>query len=149
MGRRPHSSRHDLGLELSGICDRARSLWNRRARSMPFPQSGALQTQRILLKRRRPNGVIVATTAPTHCHYTRIAPKPGARYILCEKPMGVSLAESTNASGLPARQFKTRDQHQMRFMSSTPGKAIVGTEAFGGLAVGAGGAGGAWPGGGL
>src|SRR5260370_4873358 len=93
MGRRHIQVVHDLGLELSGICDQSSESLEIAGQEYAVPSERRFTDASDLLKEKRPECVIVATTAPTHCHYTRIAAEAGARYLLCEKPLGVSLAE--------------------------------------------------------
>ena len=71
----------------------------------------------------------------SHCAYTSLAAEAGARYILCEKPMGVSLAECDRMMEVCSRHgTRLAVNHQMRFMEQyTASKRIVQSEAFGGL----------------
>jgi predicted dehydrogenase len=83
----------------------------------------------------RPELVVVATTAPSHCDLTCQAAEGGARAILCEKPMAISLAECDRMiEKCRCHDVRLAVNHQMRFMEQyTEPKRITHTEAFGGL----------------
>jgi predicted dehydrogenase len=83
----------------------------------------------------RPECVIVATTADSHCALTCRAAERGARYILVEKPMAVSLAECDRMIEVCERHgAKLAVNHQMRFMEQyTEPKRLSATDAYGGL----------------
>jgi len=88
-----------------------------------------------LMKKAKPECVIVATTAPTHSSSTCQAAEAGAKYILCEKPMAVSLAECDRMIEVCKRRgARLAINHQMRFMEQyTEPKRVVQSKAFGGL----------------
>lgn len=135
MGRRHIQVVRELGLTLVGICD-----LNTEAMSVATEEYGIsidlhFNNARELLLQTKPECVIIATTAPTHCEYTCMAVEHGAKYILCEKPMAVSLSEcdrmidvcNKNGTALAVN-------HQMRFMEQyTESKRIVESDEFGGL----------------
>ncbi|HEY8151527.1 MAG TPA: Gfo/Idh/MocA family oxidoreductase, partial [Vicinamibacteria bacterium] len=135
MGRRHVKVVRDLGLELVGLADASAPALEA-ARSEDGVPADALFTEVArLLEERRPECVVVATTTPGHGDLTCRAAEAGARFILCEKPMAVSLAECD-------RMLKTCRQrgtqlainHQMRFMEQyTVPRALLESEAFGGL----------------
>lgn len=135
MGRRHIQVVKELGLNLVGICDS-----NPEALDLATEEQGVsaevhFAHPRRMLGETHPECVIIATTAPTHCAYTCLAAEAGARYISCEKPMGVSLAEcDLMIETCRARGASLAINHQMRFMQQyTEPKRIVQSEAFGGL----------------
>jgi predicted dehydrogenase len=135
MGRRHVRVVRDLGLQLVGVCDSSSetlALAEREQGILPDCQFGDVSS---MLHSTHPDCVIVATTAPTHGEYTCMAAEAGAKYILCEKPMAVSLAECARMIQVCGqRNVKLAINHQMRFMEQyTEGKQIVKSEAFGGL----------------
>jgi predicted dehydrogenase len=87
------------------------------------------------LKEVQPECVIVATTAPTHCEYTCLAAQSGAKYILCEKPMAVSLAECNRMLRTCAEHgARLAVNHPRRFMERySEAKRLVNSAAMGGL----------------
>ena len=136
MGRRHIQVVKEIGLELVGICDpnpEALALADKE-QGIPFGlhYSDALS----LLKEKKPECVVVATTAPTHCEYTCLAAELGAKYILCEKPKAVSMAECDRMLETCARHnTRLAINHQMRFMEQyTEPKRLINSDAFGGLA---------------
>jgi len=135
MGRRHIQVIRDLGLNLVGICD-----LNPDALSLATEEHGIkidlhFTDAHHLLRKTVPECVIIATTAPTHCEYTCLAAESGAKYVLCEKPMAVSLAECDKMLEVCARHgTKLAVNHQMRFMEQyTEPKRIIESDAFGGL----------------
>lgn len=135
MGRRHLTVARDKQLDVVGICDQ-----------FPEALAAAGEEQQIAPERRftdvfelfksaRPECVIVATHATSHCEYVCTAAESGARYILCEKPLAVSLAECDRMIDV-CRRFacKLAVNHQMRFMDQyTITKGITDSPAFGGL----------------
>ena len=83
----------------------------------------------------RPELVIVATTADSHCELTCMAAQQGARYVLCEKPMAVSIQECDRMIETCKRMnVGLAVNHQMRFMEQyTVPKTLFANEAYGGL----------------
>ncbi len=82
-----------------------------------------------------PECVIVSTTGPSHCDYTCAAAVAGARYVLCEKPMAISLAQCDHMIET-CRRNSTRlaVNHQRRFMQAyVKAKEIVNSDSFGSL----------------
>ena len=79
--------------------------------------------------------VIIATTAPSHAELTAKAASSGAKYILCEKPMALSIAECDSMIEV-CREFGSRlaINHQRRYMPRIKkSKEIIDNPDFGGL----------------
>jgi predicted dehydrogenase len=135
MGRRHVQVARELGLSVTAIVDRsAETLASARA-ELSIREGDAFTDVAPMLAAKKPEVVIVATTAPTHADFTVAAAKAGAKFILCEKPMATSLAdcdrmlEACRASGT-----KLAINHQMRFMEQyTRPKALLESEELGGL----------------
>ena len=135
MGRRHIQVVRDLGLELAGVCDSSPESLRLAETEHGVSSDRQFLEAKALLATTRPECVVVATTAPTHGEYTCLAAESGARYVLCEKPMAVSLAECDRMiRTCEARGTRLAVNHQMRFMEqyAVP-KAIIDSEAFGGL----------------
>jgi predicted dehydrogenase len=135
MGRRHIQVVRDLGLNLVGICD-----MNPDALSLATEEHGIttdlhFTDARHLLRHTKPECVIIATTAPTHSKYACLAAEAGAKYVLCEKPLAVSLTECDKMLEVCARHgTELAVNHQMRFMEQyTEPKRIIGSSEFGGL----------------
>jgi predicted dehydrogenase len=135
MGRRHIQVVGDLRLGLVGICDLNSAALSSAADEQGVPRELHYTEVNRLLKQTQPECVIVATTAPTHCEYTCLAAESGAKYILCEKPMAVSLAECDKMLEVCAHNgTELAVNHQMRFMEQyTETKRIIESDAFGGL----------------
>jgi len=135
MGRRHIQAAESVGLTLCGICDVSRESLALAEREQGVGPDRHFTDLDTMLARTQPDCLIVATTAPTHAQYTGAAAKAGVRYILCEKPMGISLEQCDQMIDLcRAHGAVLAINHQMRFMEQyvTP-KAIVESDAFGGL----------------
>jgi predicted dehydrogenase len=83
----------------------------------------------------RPEAVVIATTAPAHFPLVKAAVEAGARYILCEKPIAISLAEAEEMVALcNDAGVMLSINHQMRFMDNfTEAKRLAESEELGGL----------------
>jgi predicted dehydrogenase len=135
MGRRHIQVVSDLRLNLVGICDLNPEALSLATEEHTVSPELHFTDVRQLLKKTAPECVIIATTAPTHCEYTCLSAEAGARFVLCEKPMGVSLAECDRMLEACTRNgTELAVNHQMRFMEQyTEPKSIVESDAFGGL----------------
>lgn len=136
MGRRHVQVVRNAGLRLVGIADRSREALIQAQTEAQVPEQALHQDAAQLLAELRPECVIVATTAPSHLEFTRLAAEMGAKFVLCEKPMAVSLAECDGMIELCHRHGVTLGvNHQMRFMDQyTLPKQIVNAPEFGALA---------------
>ena len=135
MGRQHIQVARDLGLEVVGVCDESPEALVSAGEEQDIPPGQRFTNASALLDLTQPECVIVATTALSHCEYTCLAAAAGATYILCEKPMAVSLAQCDEMIDACGRhRVKLAINHQMRFMEQyTEPKRIVQSEAFGGL----------------
>ena len=135
MGRRHVQVVQDLGLSLVGICDQNPDALKQCQQENNVSPDKHYTSFEKMLQKTKPDCVIVATTSPMHCEYSCLAAESGAHYILCEKPMAISLAQCNRM----IKVCKQHDacltiNHQMRFMEQyTEPKKIINTEAFGGL----------------
>ena len=135
MGRRHIEAVRRLGFDLVGICDASRESLRLAGREQNVPAGLHFMEAPKMLESTRPDCVIVATTAPSHCAYTCLAAEAGVRLILVEKPMAVSLAECDQMIEACARHgAKLAVNHPTRFMPrSTEPKRLVSMPEFGGL----------------
>ena len=135
MGRRHVQAVRSLGLEVSAICDTSADSLALAEREHGITSDRHYTDLRELLRRRTPDGLIIATTAPTHAEYTCMAAAAGVKMILCEKPMAVSLSECDRMLRVCGDHgARLAINHQMRFMEQyVVPKTIVEAEAFGGL----------------
>jgi predicted dehydrogenase len=135
MGRRHIQVIRDLGLNLVGISDSKPEALSLATEESGIPADLHFTSAHHMLRQTKPECVIVATTAPSHCEYTCMAAESGAKFVLCEKPMAVSLAECDQMLKVCDRNgTELAVNHQMRFMEQyTESKQIIESELFGGL----------------
>ena len=136
MGRRHMQVVHEMGLDLVGICDHNSTALALAQSEQGIPAVLHYSDVKSLLGEKTPECVIVSTTAPTHAEYTCLAAEMGAKYILCEKPMGVSLSECDRMIEVCANTgARLAVNHQMRFMEQyIEPKRLMNSESYGGLA---------------
>jgi len=135
MGRRHLEAVARAGAPLVGVADPSEDARARALSEARLAPDAAFADARELLAKLRPECVIVATTADLHCELVCAAAESGARYILCEKPMAVSLAQcdrmmrSAEASGA-----RLAVNHQMRFQELyRTTKDLLASPGFGGM----------------
>jgi predicted dehydrogenase len=135
MGRRHVQVVKDLGLELAGLADANRDALAGAAAEHAIPEDRLFRDAAALLRDVRPECVVVSTTAPSHCVLTCLSAEAGARFVLCEKPMAVSLSECDRMlAACRAQGTQLAINHQMRFMEQyTAPRTLLESEAFGGL----------------
>jgi predicted dehydrogenase len=135
MGRHHIQVVKDLGLEVVGICDQSTDALDLATQEQGVSTTCYFNDAVEMLEKTNPECVMVATTATTHSKYTIMAAEAGAQYILCEKPMAVSLAQCDRMqAACSSRGVKLAINHQMRFMAQyQAAKEWADSEAFGGL----------------
>ena len=136
MGNRHIQVVKEMGLDLVGIADPNPEALKLAEKEQGVASELHFSDALMLLKEKRPECVVVATTAPTHCEYTIRSAELGAKYISCEKPMAISLAEcDLMLDACKKHGAKLAVNHQMRFMDQyvTP-KRLLNSAEFGGLA---------------
>jgi predicted dehydrogenase len=135
MGRRHIQVVKEMGLDLVGICDPNRDALASAEKEQGVSAELHYTEAMTLLEEKQPECVVIATTAPTHCELTSRSAELGAKYVLCEKPMAISLAECDQMLGACRKHgTKLAINHQMRFMDQyvTP-KQLINSADFGGL----------------
>ncbi len=135
MGRRHVEVVRHVGLELVGVFDVSQD-------SLKLAQDEYVLTSQLLFNdldklysEAKPECLIIATTADSHCALACKAAERGVKYVLVEKPMAVSLQECDLMLETCHRYgTKMAVNHQMRFMEQyTEPKRLFATEAYGGL----------------
>jgi predicted dehydrogenase len=136
MGRRHMEVVRRLGWDLAGVFDVSQDSLKLAQDEHGLANHQLFSTLDKLYAEIRPESVIIATTADSHCALTCMAAERGAKYILVEKPMAVSLEECDHMIETCKRYgAKLAVNHQMRFMEQyTEPKRLFNTEAYGGLA---------------
>lgn len=135
MGRCHVQVIKDMGMSLVGVCDQASESLETCQTKFQLSSSQLFSDAADLLKTTSPDCVIIATTSPTHCEYTCLAAEHGAKNILCEKPMAVSLEQCDRMIETCKKNNATLAiNHQMRFMEQYTGpKQMLQSESYGGL----------------
>jgi predicted dehydrogenase len=135
MGRRHVHVVQDLGFSLVGICDQNSDALKICQRENKVSSDKHFTNVEKMLKRIQPDCVIIATTAPTHHEYTCLAAESGVQYVLCEKPMAISLRQCDRMIAVCKKNGAILAiNHQMRFMEQyTVPKKIIYSDKFGGL----------------
>ena len=136
MGLRHLQVLAELGMNVVGLADRRDEAV---AQAKAEVGAGSAQGHAdgvAMLTATRPEAVVIATTAPSHAMVVEAAVANGARFILCEKPIGVSIAESERiVAACKAAGAKLAINHQMRFMAQyAEVKTLLGSDELGPLA---------------
>lgn len=117
MGMRHASVLRQVELPLEAISDINHDTCNKVGQEYGVNEKHRYSSAIDMLEQVRPELVVIATTAPSHHDLVVNAVANGARKILCEKPMGTSLAECENMiSVCKAAGVDLAINHQMRFM---------------------------------
>ncbi len=135
MGRNHIRVIREMGLDLVGICDpNQESLLLAQKEQAVLPDLHYTNAN-VLLGEKKPECVVIASTAPSHREYTELAAAFGAKYILCEKPMATSLVDcDAMIESCQNQGVHLAVNHQMRFMEQyVETKKLIESDAFGGL----------------
>jgi predicted dehydrogenase len=135
MGLRHLQVLQDIGVEIAAAADLQQQARGKAAAEFGISCGALFADAHEMIARVRPDLVIVATTAPSHCDLVCQAAENGARAILCEKPMAVSLAQCDQMiKACAVSGTRLAINHQMRFMEQyTKPKTIIADVSFGGL----------------
>lgn len=136
MGLRHLEVLRALKLDVIGASDLQEQARAKAAADYGVPATALFADAREMIEKTRPELLVVATTAPSHADFVCLGANNGARAILCEKPMAVSLADCDRMiDACTASGTRLAVNHQMRFMEQyTRAKEIVEDPSFGGLA---------------
>ncbi len=135
MGRRHIDAAKGLGFEVVGIHDPIAAAMDIAVSDHGISKDLCFVDANEMLQKQKPEGVVIASTAPSHSGLVVASANAGVKYILCEKPMAVSLAEcDVMISACKASNSVLAINHQMRFMEQYSSvKAMCETPEFGGL----------------
>ena len=135
MGRRHIQVVRQLGFDLVGVFDVSQASLKLAQDEYSLPDQLLFDNLDKVYSGAKPELLIIATTADSHCELTCMAAERGAKYVLVEKPMAVSLEECDRMIETCKRYgTKLAVNHQMRFMDLyTEPKRLFATEAYGGL----------------
>lgn len=135
MGRRHVQAARSVGLKVCGISDINPESVASAGSEYGVSVDRQFPTLDAMLQRTKPECLVIATTAPSHAAYTEAAAKAGVKYILCEKPMAISLDQCDRMIDVcRAHGSRLAINHQMRFMEQfLMPKRIIESDGFGGL----------------
>lgn len=136
MGRRHIEAVRRLGLSLAGIFDVSKESLQAARDEHALASNLLFSDLEQFYADARPECLVIATTADSHCALTCMAAGRGVKHILVEKPMAVSLEECDRMIETCHRHgVKLAVNHQMRFMEQyNEPKRLLATEAYGELA---------------
>ena len=135
MGRRHAHAIRKIGWSIAGVYDISRDSLRLAAEEHQLAAGQLFGDLEALFAQCRPDVVVIATNADTHCALTCLAAERGAKFILVEKPMAVSVAECDRMiEACQNAGAKLAVNHQMRFMPAyTVPKTLFQDPAFGGV----------------
>lgn len=135
MGVRHIQAARNLGMTVCGAADMSEQAVEAARLSQDISPEACFTDATDMLRTARPDAVVVATTADSHFALVVAAAKCGARYILCEKPMATSLAETDAMREACERAGALLAvNHQMQFMPHyVRVKALIGSDELGPL----------------
>ncbi|QXH48309.1 Gfo/Idh/MocA family oxidoreductase [Pseudomonas xanthosomatis] len=135
MGRRHIQVAMNLGFEVVGIYDLFQGAIDETLKEFPALADKVFSSAEALLDNAQGELLAVSTTAPSHAQFVCHAARSGFRYILCEKPMAVSLAEAdAMISACEASGAVLAVNHQMQFMEQyTKIREAIATGEYGDL----------------
>lgn len=135
MGTRHAAVIRNCGLSISAVADINAETAAKVGAELGVAPENCFTLPDELIRKVRPELLIIATTAPSHHTLVLEAAANGVRAILCEKPMGTSLAECEEMiEACGSAGVRLAINHQMRFMQHyiEPKKKVFSQE-FGGL----------------
>lgn len=135
MGRRHIHAIRKNGWTIEGVYDISLESLEQTAKEHGLKSGQLFSDLDELFARCSPEVVIIATNADTHCELTCLAAGRGAKFILVEKPMAVSIEECDRMiEACHAAGVGLAVNHQMRFMPAyTLPKELFRSPEFGGL----------------
>lgn len=135
MGRRHIQAVRELGHEVVGIVDVLPSSLSLARDEQGVPENLWFESAEALLDRAKPEMLIVATTATSHCRLVCLAAEHRVPIVLCEKPMAVSIEECDRMIEACAKGgSRLCVNHPMRHMEVyREAKRIVDGPDFGGV----------------
>lgn len=135
MGRRHIEAARRTGMTLVGAYDPLPSAVDTAVTEGNIRRESIYPSFEAMMVDCRPEALVVSSTAPSHADYVCRAAEAGVKYILCEKPMAVSLAECDRMiAACKHNGVRLGVNHQMQYMEQyTVVKSIAESPAFGGL----------------
>lgn len=135
MGRRHIEAAHNLEFDVVGVYDPVDMAVELAKREQGIVESQVFYSPQELLEVTQPDALVVASTAPSHCEYVCMAAAAGVNYILCEKPMAISISECDQMiEACQAAGAILAVNHQRRYMDRcSVVKTLTQSDRLGGL----------------
>lgn len=135
MGRKHIQAAQMLGFKLVGIFDPLEASLKNASNEFGLEESLCFSSVTKMLEEKKPDGIVIASTAPSHCTYVCLSASMGVKYILCEKPMAVSIQECNQMiDACKESGSLLAINHQMRFVEQYQLiKKLSNSPEFGGL----------------
>ena len=135
MGRNHIEVAKSMGFRIVGLFDTNPDSFHALADNCEFESSVFFNSVEDMLNLSMPDAVVVSTTAPSHCEYVVKAAESGVRFILCEKPMAVSIAECNQMiAACDKHGAVLAINHQMQYIEQYISvKELVNSSDMGGL----------------
>lgn len=135
MGLRHIQVARNLGWSIVGVTDSNAAAIQNAAEQFALGKNQLFASLDAMLRAAHPDALAIATTAPSHAPLVLQGAAYGVGYILCEKPMGVSIEQCESMiEECTTRGVKLAVNHQMRFMEQyTSIKERVDAPELGGL----------------
>lgn len=135
MGRRHIQVVKELGLEISGLCDKSQSAIEKTKAEFGFSNELFFDDAEKMLKKNHSELVVIATNSDSHYAFTKLAVETGARYVFCEKPMANSIADAMGMIEICEKNDVFLGiNHQQMFMDCYKNlKKVIKSEKLGGL----------------
>lgn len=135
MGQRHLEVVRLLGYQIIGVSDISAKNLSDTANKFSLDPSQLHLDPHTLISYAKPDCVIIATTADSHCELVCAAAQAGAKFILVEKPMATSLSDCQKMIDVCNKAgARLSVNHQMQFLDQyiTP-KMMLKSKEYGGL----------------
>jgi predicted dehydrogenase len=135
MGRRHLQVAKNLSFDIVGVFDPLAESISLAKEELGISENVVFGSVESMLIATKPQAVVIASTAPSHCEHVESAAKAGVRYILCEKPMAISIDECNQMIAVCTEHDAILAiNHQMQFMEQyTRVKHLINTPEMGEL----------------
>jgi predicted dehydrogenase len=135
MGRRHIHAVQKLGLELAGVYDVSAESLALAKKESQLAEGQLFGDLDCVFDVCKPECLIIATTADSHCELACLGASRGVKFILVEKPIAVSLEQCQRMIDV-CDQYgaKLAVNHQVRFLEQyTKPKELLASQAYGGF----------------
>lgn len=135
MGQRHLTIARQLNMQIAGLADISPEAIEAAVSMCPGDAPSTFANAEAMIDALELDALIIATTAPFHAAPVIRAARKGVKYILCEKPMAISIAEcEAMIAACKENGTVLGVNHQMRFMEQyTKVRELIGAPELGEL----------------